>query len=314
MEQGKALQGKAIVITGSGRGIGAATAKYIASIGARVVVNDIDAEPARETAAAITGSGGEAVAHVGDIADWDVAGALIALCCERFGTIDGLVNNAGLFELGRIDELDRNSARRIVDTNIIGTVNCAAHAVKPMLAQGSGSIVNISSGAHMGLPAMGMYGATKGAVASLTYSWALDLAGTGIRVNAISPMAETRMVDVSDKYRARHGIPPNPPVHAPPEYNSPAIAYLLSDESSRLNGQMVRIEADQLAVVAHPAVILPTLQRDGGWDLEAIRKAFAETLDGNVAPVGITAVEIARYAPPSGFWEQEGAQAGNSAE
>ena len=100
------LQGKAVVITGSGRGIGAATAARAARLGARVVVNDVDGDVAEATAAAIRAAGGEAVAIAADITQWDEAGRLIAGCVEAFGRIDGLVNNAGLFRMGRIDELD----------------------------------------------------------------------------------------------------------------------------------------------------------------------------------------------------------------
>src|SRR5690242_13315833 len=143
------LAGKAVVITGSGRGIGAACAKGAARQGAAVIVNDIDAGPAEETVAAIEAEGGTAVACVADITDWDEAGRLIQSCIDNFGKIDGLVNNAALFHSARLEAMDPKAARALVDVNVIGPLYVTGHAIKPMLAQGSGSIVNVISGAHM---------------------------------------------------------------------------------------------------------------------------------------------------------------------
>src|SRR5690349_12897016 len=98
------LEGKAVVITGSGRGIGAACAKGVARQGASVIVNDVDAKLAEETVAAISAAGGTAVACVADITDWDQAGRLIDRCVAAFGKIDGLVNNAALFHRSRLDQ------------------------------------------------------------------------------------------------------------------------------------------------------------------------------------------------------------------
>jgi NAD(P)-dependent dehydrogenase (short-subunit alcohol dehydrogenase family) len=103
------LAGKAIVVTGSGRGIGATIAKLAASEGASVVVTDIDRDVAEQVAGEIVQSGGKAVAHAADITDWAGAGGLIQRCVDTYGKIDGLVNNAGLFRMGRVEE---NHARR----------------------------------------------------------------------------------------------------------------------------------------------------------------------------------------------------------
>ena len=215
------LTGKAVVITGSGRGIGAASAKGVARQGASVVVNDVDADAANSTVEAIRAEGGVAVACIADITDWDESRRLIQSCIDAFGKIDGLVNNAALFHHGRLDELDRKALRALVDVNIIGTMYCASHAVKPMLAQGSGSIVNFTSDLHMGVATLGIYAATKGAVASMVYTWSLELAGTGVRVNAVSPSGATRMVlqAFDDETQARQAFSKFPP----PEANSPVV-------------------------------------------------------------------------------------------
>src|SRR5262245_22965577 len=100
------LTGKAVIITGAGRGLGRAYAEAAAREGAHVVVNDLDADPAREVVRAIEASGGSALLHVGSVADWDAARQAIEACVERFGRIDGLVNNAGSHYLCRPEDED----------------------------------------------------------------------------------------------------------------------------------------------------------------------------------------------------------------
>src|SRR5207253_11354170 len=123
---------------------------------------------------------------------------------------------------------------------------CGTHAIRRMLAQGGGTIINVSSGAHLGMRHMAAYGATKGGVASLTYTWALDLAPHGIRVNAISPIADTRMADALGPRARRPGWPP--------EHTAPLVSFLLSDPSRGISGQVIRLNGRQLGLIAHPAV------------------------------------------------------------
>src|SRR5262245_52662001 len=182
------LEGKAVVITGSGRGVGAACARGVAAQGASVIVNDIDGEEAEYIASEIQRAGGTALACPADVSDWEQAGRLIETCLEKFGRIDGLVNNAALVHTAPVTAVDPRQARALVDANVLGPIHCTGHAVKPMVAQRSGSIVNVVSAAHLGIPNMGIYAATKGAVASMVYAWAMELEGSGVRVNGLSPL------------------------------------------------------------------------------------------------------------------------------
>lgn len=140
------LQGKSVVITGSGRGLGAAYARFAASVGAAVVVNDIDPQPAEEVVAEIRAGGGEAVAAVADVSSWDGAAAVVHSCIETFGTIDGLVNNAGRFSMSRLDEMDPDDVAELMATNVLGTAFCGSQAAHHMVRRGAGSIVNVTSG------------------------------------------------------------------------------------------------------------------------------------------------------------------------
>jgi NAD(P)-dependent dehydrogenase (short-subunit alcohol dehydrogenase family) len=289
------LEGKAVVITGSGRGIGAACAKGVARLGASVVVNDIDAGPANETVDQIRAEGGKAVACAADVSDWDDAGRLIQSCIDAFGKIDGLVNNAAVHTWGRIDEYDPETAAFLTRINVMGPLHCAGRAVKPMLAQKSGSIVNVTSGAHMGMEGMAVYGATKGAVASMIYTWAIELAGTGVRVNGLSPFGATTMGVTEEN---KHMLA----LMQPPEANAPVIEFLLSDLSSHVNGQILRIDRQELWIYEHPALQAPPAVRSS-WDVHTLAEAFKEFKDRQVA-CGVTAVGHNPVDLKSGFWQR----------
>ncbi|MEV0129756.1 SDR family oxidoreductase [Dactylosporangium sp. NPDC050688] len=279
-----ALSGKAVVVTGAGRGLGAAYARLAAAEGAAVLVNDVDADLAEAVAAQITAAGGRALAAAGTIGTWDGAGAVVARCVEAFGAIDGLVNNAGIFRLAHPAEQDPDEFRAVVEVNLLGTAYCGLHAIRAMLAQGSGSVVNVTSGTHAGTAAMGAYGASKGGVASLTYCWAADLAGTGVRVNAVSPNAHTRMADTFEAYLGVAAQSQN--IGKSPEQNAPAVIYLLSDAAAALHGQVVRIDGDELSMMSHP-VVQGDGARDPDWTVAKVAAAFAAGTVGPISPVGL---------------------------
>lgn len=297
------LEGKAVVITGSGRGIGAACAMGAARQGAAIVVNDVEADVAEETAAAIRAAGGVAHACVADITDWDQAGRLIASCIDAYGRIDGLVNNAGLFHMNKAWDFDPVAARALVDVNVMGTLHCAGHAVKAMVAQGSGSIVNVVSGAHMGIDSLGIYGATKGAVASMVYGWAVDLRGTGVRINAISPFGNTRMAEHTSAYRKSIGAVDRSANFQPAEANSPLVEYLLSDRAEGVSGQLVRIDSGEVQLYTHPALLLPSAFRET-WTAEAIADAFDADLGKRLVPCGVLGMDQGPVPLTSGFWSK----------
>lgn len=283
----KLLDGKAIVVTGAGRGLGRAYVIDAAARGAVVIVNDVDVDQANRVSEEIRAAGGIASPNGDSVSNWRGAEALIDQCIREVGRIDGLVNNAGIFYLAKPGEELESPVRDTVDANLLGTIFCGTHAIRQMLARGSGTIVNVTSGAQMGMPLMGTYGATKGAISSLTYSWALDLYGSGVRVNAISPMARTRMGDwkvkgpgLTDKKRALV-----PPIPYPPESNAPLVAYFLSDLSMAISGQVVRIVGHEISIVSHPALTKYRISSDN-WTPEAIGDALIGPLRAGLQVVG----------------------------
>jgi len=270
------LAGKRIVVTGAGAGLGRAYAVYASACGANVVVNDIDAAAAAAVADEITAAGGAAAWIGSSVADWTAAENVVELCVSSFGGIDGLVNNAGVHRVEQPWLANEDTIRSIVTVNLMGAAFVGVHAMKRMVEQGHGSIVNITSSAQLGLTQLGVYGATKGALASLTYSWAIDLREHGIRVNAYSPVAETAMTVGSPIPLT--GIPS-------PEQNAPIVGYLLSDLSADVTGQVIQRRGDALVVMTHPD--LSEFAGSAAADtIDGVHAQFGPVLRSGMQPVG----------------------------
>jgi NAD(P)-dependent dehydrogenase (short-subunit alcohol dehydrogenase family) len=270
----RALAGKAIVVTGAGRGLGAAYAIDAAGQGASVVINDIDAPLAEEMALSIRAGGGTAVAHEADVSQWSSAAELVQRCVDEFGAIDGLVNNAGIAAYAWPQDQDERSFRAVIEVNVLGTAFCGVHAIRRMVAQQHGSIVNIVSGAQMGMPGAGAYSASKGAIASLTYSWAKDVSGAGVRVNAISPLAHTRMETMYADFIGGEAFPESVD---DAESIAPLVTYLLSDHAIAINGRVLRFNGHDINLVSPPAILRPRAT-DRHWTLDDLRVAIPRLL------------------------------------
>ena len=153
----------------------------------------------------------------------------------------------------------------------------------------------------MGMPTLGIYGATKGAVASMVYTWAIELAGSGVRVNGLSPFGATRM-----------GVPANAtPEEAAkiqanmqkPEANSPVVEFLLSDLAKDVNGQLVRMDKGELQLYTHPALLLPAVVR-ADWTAETIAEAFKHELKDRQVPCGVMGMKDLPVELQSGYWRR----------
>jgi len=222
------LAGRVVLVTGAGRGLGRSYAIGAARAGAKVMVNDIDAEHADAVRTEIEGLGGVAAASHHSVADPQQAQAMVAACVDAFGALDALVNNAGLFLYGAAETVEPQEARAVIEANVLGVLNCGLAAF-PRLADRGGTIVNVTSGASLGIAKMSVYGASKAAVSALTRHWAMEWAGR-VTVIGLSPLADTRMARMINL----------PGVGPSPDETAPLVTYLLTPEARRLHGQTVR--------------------------------------------------------------------------
>ncbi|MBC2778971.1 SDR family NAD(P)-dependent oxidoreductase [Parasphingopyxis marina] len=274
------LQGKAAVVTGGGRGIGKGHCLALAGAGARVAVNDIDKDVAGEVVAEIEAVGGEAVASDANIGSREGAEALIACCVERFGGIDILVNNAGNLRDRSFLKMSDEEFDAVWTVHVKGTFWCSQTAARAMREAGrGGAIVNTTSGAHFGSFGQTNYAAAKGAIASMTYTWALELARYGIRVNAIGPTGTTRMSDTF----AGEPLP-----FVDPALNGPLVAFLCSDKARTVSGQVFGSGGERVAHMVQPHYG-KTLVREAGWTVEALEKHFIGQLAGEFGALGMLA-------------------------
>lgn len=278
---------RSVLVTGAGRGLGAAYARHLAARGWAVVVNDVEEEAASAVAERIRDDGGTAVAHAADVGDWDDAAALVTTAVDAFGRLDGVVNNAGVFHLAEAQEETEARLRRIVAVNLLGTMFVGTHAIAWMRDHGGGAIVNVVSGAQSGMAHLGAYGATKGGIASLTYAWAVEQADHGIRVNAVSPNAHTRMADAFAARFGEQAVRSN--LQLRPEGNAPTVAWLLSEQAG-VTGQVLRVDGTDLSVTSHPRR-LPPVAHGAAASEASVAAAVSGQLRPNLQDVGLGRVD-----------------------
>jgi NAD(P)-dependent dehydrogenase (short-subunit alcohol dehydrogenase family) len=240
---------RVMVITGSGRGIGAATAKLAAARGFAVCVNYVaQADRASAVVDEIRGAGGRAIAVRADMADEDAVVAMFEAVDRELGPVTALVNNAGVTgRAGRHDSYDAAAIRRILDVNVLGTMICTREAARRMSTRNGGAggtVVNVSSiaavfgGANQWIP----YAAAKGAVNSLTIGFAKELAPEGIRVNAIMPgLIDTEIHEAAGVGDRLQKVIPTVPMGriGTAEECAEAILWLSSKEAAYMTGAVI---------------------------------------------------------------------------
>nr|WP_043918862.1 SDR family oxidoreductase [Jannaschia aquimarina] len=248
------LEGKTVIVTGASRGIGEASARHLASLGANVVLAARSGDAVTKIAVEI---GPNAIGVACDVSDWDQAAATVAQAVDTFGAVDLLVNNAGLIDpIARIEDADPGAWGRVVDVNVKGAFHMLRAVVPPMIAGGSGLIVNISSGAATSaLEGWSHYCATKAALLSLTRCAHKELAPKGVNVIGLSP--GTVATDMQRSIRDS-GINPVSQLawerHIPAEWVARAIAWLTTDAARAFDGADFSLKTDE----GREAVGLPT--------------------------------------------------------
>ncbi len=266
------------VVTGAGRGIGAGIARLLAAEGAAVVVNDLGVEldgsgadtgPAATVAQEITDAGGTAVSDGGDISDPEVGERIVRTAVDKFGSVDVLVNVAGILRDRMIFNLAEQEWDDVIRVHLKGHFStikpAAAYWREQRNAEGHYRLVNFTSVSGLfGAPGQPNYAAAKMGIVGLTYSCANALAKYGVTANAISPGAATRMTASIPTERQRGAAAPDEDERSPDNI-APIVAYLASTASDWLTGQVIGARGYEVQLFNKPAPIRH-LVSDGPWE------------------------------------------------
>ncbi len=238
------LDGKVAVVTGAANGIGAATARRLASEGARLAVVDLNEEALDQTVRAIAEAGGEAQAFGGDISKAADVARMVQQAKERFGRIDILVNNAGINRDAMAHRLTEENWDAVLDVNLKGSFLCAQAVMPIMREQNDGRIVNTASIAALGNVGQSNYSASKAGLMGLTRTLALEWSRYTIRVNCVAPGGTDTRMTAGIPDNIRETIMQRIPLRrfATPDEIAATHAFLVSDDASYITGQTIFVD------------------------------------------------------------------------
>jgi NAD(P)-dependent dehydrogenase (short-subunit alcohol dehydrogenase family) len=291
------LDGRVAIVTGAGGGIGREHARLLAAEGASVLVNDTGRRTGADAAAVvaeITAEGGRAVADTGS-ATWDGAASIVGHALDEFGRLDIVVNNATAARNGDLWRLTEAEWDLAIDVNLKGYFAMIREATPHLAGQGSGVIVNTSSGSGFGHPSAVAYSAAKEGVVGLTRTVARELGRFGVRCNAIRPLAigksTSEYATATSKWADVMAITMAPrdteapyeqatPESHPPAKIAPMVVWLCTDAASGVNGRTFHVRGDTYALLSEPGPER-VIVREGGWTLDALDEvAPAELVAG----------------------------------
>jgi NAD(P)-dependent dehydrogenase (short-subunit alcohol dehydrogenase family) len=289
------LDGRVVIITGAGRGVGRAHALYMASEGARVVVNDLggnpdgtgaDASPAQQVVDEIRAQGGTAIANHDDVSEWDGAKNLIGSAIKEFGTLDALVNNAGILRDRALVNMSVEDWDIVLKVHLRGHFCTLRHAGaywRDQFKAGTpvnAAVVNTTSVVGLfGNFGQANYSSGKGAIAALTLIGQMELGRYQVRVNAITPFARTRLTGADDAEVALDN--PLSPAHA-----APFVGYLVSEDCP-IAGKVFYVSGGDVRLIRpwqfmEGAEVHRDLATEGPWTIASLRKAAEPLISAEI--------------------------------
>ena len=295
---GQMLEGKSIIVTGAGRGIGRAIAMMLAESGANVLVNDVgasaqgegsDSSPAAEVAADINSSGGNAVANYNSVSESENAEAIVQTCLDKFGSVDGLVNNAGILRDTIFHKMSEEQFDLVMNVHVKGSFNMSRACAPHFRAQNSGCFVHMTStSALIGNLAQANYMAAKLGVVGLSKSIALDMSRYNVRSNCISPFAYSRLIGTlpseTDEQQARL----KKIKQMTPEKIAPLATALFGDAAADVSGQIFAVRNNEIFLMSQPRPIR-SVQTSDGWTSETVSSRVFEAFKGSMYGLDVTA-------------------------
>ena len=287
------LEGKVVVVTGAGGGIGAGIAKLAAACGARVVVNDAGVSPSGQGGDAtiagrvveeIVSAGGEAVASVRSVADWDTAHAIIQDALDAYGRVDAVVNNAGILRDVIFHKMTREEFDAVDEVNLRGVFYVSRAAAPHFKQQQSGCYVHMTSTSGLiGNFGQVNYGAAKMGVAGLSKCIALDMQRFGVTSNAIAPFAWTRMVaTIPETADNRKRLEANRQMK--PERIAPLVVALASEAGRNTTGQIFGVRNNEIYLFSQPRPVR-TAHTAEGWTPASIVERVLPAFQASYAPL-----------------------------
>lgn len=290
----RSMEGKVVVVSGAGGGIGRDIALLMARYGARVVVNDIgaslegtgrDSSPGEHVVEEIRAAGGEAVSNTDSVADSGAGARIVEQALDAFGRIDCVVNNAGILRDRFFHKMSDDEWDAVLKVHLYGSFNLSRAAANRFKEQESGAFVHMTSTSGLiGNLAQANYNAAKMGIAGLSKSIALDLGKFNVRSNCIAPFAWSRMVS---------SIPTDTPEQAArvekikqmtPAKIAPLAVYLASDAARDVNGQIFTVRNNEIFLMSQPRPVR-SVHRSDGWTPEAIAEHGMPALKASFVPM-----------------------------
>jgi len=289
------MDGKAVLVTGAGRGVGRGVAMAMASAGASVVVNDLgvsltgdnqgEASPAEQVVEEIRAMGGKAVANHDSVADWDGACAMVKAAVENFGRIDGVVNNAGNLRDVYFHKMSPDDFRAVIDVHLMGSFHTSRAAAPFFKEQQSGAYVHMTSTSGLvGNFGQANYSAAKLGIVGLSKSIALDMQRFNVRSNAIAPFAWTRMIDSipTDTPEQQKRVEGLKKLDA--DKIAPFAVALCSDAGKDVSGQIFAVRNNEIFLFSQPRPIRTAHTADG-WTPESIAERVFDQFANDFYPL-----------------------------